>query len=112
LIHKTYELYCIYYQYNLLIPKKDRYTIGVKIERSIIDLIELLFEAQVKNPDIRLTILEKADVRLKSIKLFVRLAHEVASLEQHKYLRLEEKVIEIGKMLGGWIKYTKNKNRR
>lgn len=77
---------------------------GVKIERLIIDLLESLFIAQTKN-DHKTSILNESDVKLKLINLMIRLAFEVKAIEQDKYILLGTKVLEIGKMLGGWIKY-------
>ena len=38
------------------------------------------------------------------LKYLIRLAYETKSINDKKYLLLEEKAIEIGKMIGGWIK--------
>lgn len=35
------------------------------------------------------------------------MSYEIKSIDQNKYIKLEEKILEIGKMNGGWIKYTK-----
>ena len=104
IVHRVYELYLLFYKINEKLPKKDRYALGVKIERLIIDLLESLFIALNKN-DHKIPILNESDIKLKLINLMVRLAFEVKAIEQDKYILLETKVLEIGKMLGGWIKY-------
>lgn len=63
--------------------------------------------AQTKENASKLLILNKTDLKVKTIKLFVRMAYEMKSIDQRKYLLLEERLIEIGKMIGGWIKSTK-----
>ena len=60
--------------------------------------------AYVKTGPSKLLILQKADLKLKMIKLFVRLAHDIKVLPTKRYIELEEKLLELGKMLGGWIK--------
>ena len=85
-------------------PKKDRYALGIKIDNLIIDLLESLFIAQDKI-DNKIAILNDSDLKLKLIKLMIRLTYEVKAIEQSKYISLETKTLEIGRMLGGWIKY-------
>jgi hypothetical protein len=56
----------------------------------------------------RALLLGKADLKLKILKLLVRLAYESKAWDEKKYILLEEKLVELGKMLGGWIKATQN----
>ncbi len=49
-------------------------------------------------------ILHKIDLKIKLLKLLIRMSFDVKALSQSKYISLEEKLLEIGKMLGGWIK--------
>jgi hypothetical protein len=37
----------------------------------------------------------------------IRLAYETNALQDKHYLSLQQQLQEIGKMLGGWIRYTK-----
>lgn len=94
---------------NVNLPKVARFTLGIKVERLIIDLLETLFLAQNETGDSKIIVLKDADVKLKLIKLMIRLASEVKAIDQQKYIALETRILEIGKMLGGWIKYTNAK---
>jgi len=85
-------------------PKRDRYALGLKIEQQTLDFFELIMMAYVKTGQSKLLILQKADLKLKMIKLFVRLAHDIKVMPTKRYIELEEKLLELGKMLGGWIK--------
>ncbi|MBI5221882.1 MAG: four helix bundle protein [Candidatus Magasanikbacteria bacterium] len=38
------------------------------------------------------------------LKIFIRLALEVKIIDDKKYLPLQERLAEIGRMLGGWMK--------
>jgi len=49
-------------------------------------------------------ILNKIDLKLKTLKFFIRMSYEIKSLSQSRYIKLEERSLEIGRMLGGWIK--------
>lgn len=49
-------------------------------------------------------VIRRASDKTDLLKYLLRLAYEIKSINLKKYLLLEEKIIEIGKMLGGWIK--------
>ena len=102
-----YELYIVFYSYSKLFPKRDRFALVARIESNILELLELLLLAQTKEKSSRILILNKADLKIVTIKLFVRMSYEIKAIDQNKYIKLEEKILEIGKMTGGWIKYTK-----
>jgi len=48
-----------------------------------------------------------ASVKLDLLKFFLQIAWEIKSLDNKKYILLSERLNEIGKMLGGWIKALK-----
>lgn len=85
-------------------PKKDRYTLGIKLEKLILDLLETLFLAKSKFGASKMLLLNNADLKLKVIMLMIRLSSKVKAITDNKYLHLEGKALEIGRMLGGWIK--------
>lgn len=87
--------------------KKDKYTLGEKIETTTLDLFELLIEASYGLKDEKISPLNKATVKLDLLKILICLAENTKSIPTKKYLFLEEKLQEIGRMLGGWIKSVK-----
>ena len=110
IIHKSYKFYLLLYSYTSLFPKKDRYSIGQKCEALTLEFLESLYEANSSRDPQRLILLEKLDNKLKIIKTMIRLCFDVKALDQNKYIRCEESLQEIGKMLGGWIKSTQKEN--
>jgi hypothetical protein len=103
-LHKVYELYKLFYEYNQHLPQKDRYCIGQKCEKLILEILELIISTiQVIGKE-KLKSLKKASIKLNVLRIIVRLAKDVKALDFKKYLMLQEKIDEIGKMLGGWIK--------
>lgn len=48
--------------------------------------------------------IQKADFKVKMLKIFVRMLHDLKALDQKRYIRLEGLLIEIGKLIGGWLK--------
>lgn len=49
-------------------------------------------------------VLEIASPLLDTIKILIRLAHDMALFDERLYLQMEGEMQEIGRMLGGWIK--------
>jgi len=107
IIHKTYKFYLTLYGINQFLPKKDRYTLGIKSENLTMEILEMLYEANSKSGAARLELLEKIDLKLKILQAVIRLCLDSKALDQNKYLNLQTPLQEIGKMLGGWIKTTR-----
>ena len=107
IIHKTYRLYVAAYGMTQDLPKKDRYTLGQKIENNLLEILELLFLANSKRDAGKLPTLYEVDTKLQMMKMLIRLAYDVKAISQPRYLSLQKDLQEIGKMLGGWIKSIK-----
>lgn len=105
---KLYEFYKLLYQYLRLFPKKDRYTLGQKIDNLTLGLFELTIAAGSANKLDKHPYLEKAVVSLDLLKILVRLAKDVQALDEKKYTILQQALQEIGRMLGGWKKSTQD----
>jgi len=53
--------------------------------------------------------LEQTSVRLNVLRVLVRLMKDVKAIDNAKYLTIEQGLDEIGRMLGGWIRSTKER---
>ena len=104
---KIYELYKIYSQYLVTFPKSKKYTLGEKIDQTILTILELILVAGYLPREQKLPNLQKVSIKLDILKILLRLAQETKCLENNKYQQLVSLTIEIGKMLGGWIKLVK-----
>jgi len=104
LIQKSYDTYKLLHEYTKKFQKTDKYTLGEKMKSTVLDILELLMEAEVAKRDWKETSLQKVNRKLGILKLFIRLAHETKSLDDKKYLLLSERCLELGRMLGGWLK--------
>ncbi|MFA6146385.1 MAG: diversity-generating retroelement protein Avd [Patescibacteria group bacterium] len=103
MFHKTYELYKLLYQNLKSFPKKDKYTLGQKIDNTALEILEAITLAGISSQN-KLNLLEKASQKLDLLKILIRLADDLKILDNKKYLEIQQKIQEIGKMLGGWIK--------
>jgi hypothetical protein len=109
IFRKTYDLYKTFYSFRASVKKQDRYTIWQKCETIILETLEgLLYAGQMTKSE-KLPILEKTSVKLNFLRIFVRLMKDTKAIDEKKYLILEASIDEIGRMLGGWIKSTKDR---
>ena len=106
---KTYKLYKVFYGFRDAVSKQDRHTIWQRCENLILDILENILWASYLSKAEKLPVLEKTSIRLNFLRVFLRLCKETRVLDNRKYILLEEAVDEIGRMLGGWIKSTKNR---
>lgn len=72
-------------------------------------LIEGVWEANILPLPERLKLLEHLQRTLDLIKIFIRLTHDLGIYHVKGYLYREERLQEIGKMLGGWRKQTRKR---
>src|SRR3990167_5977625 len=103
-IQKSYDLYKLTYEYTKKFPKSDKYSLGEKIKNLILDVLELLIEAETAKKDWKQPILEKASRKLGLLKILLRLANDIKILEDKKYLTAQEIILDIGRQIGGWVK--------
>ncbi len=106
---KSYDLYKTFYSYRSVVPKQDRYTIWQRCESLILDILEGILLASQTAKNEKLPILEKTSMKLNFLRIFVRLMKETKVMDNRKYTALQELIDEIGRMLGGWIRSTKEK---
>lgn len=108
IFQKSYDLIRQVYIYVPKFPKRQQYILGQRIENFCIDFLGLVVEANEKEE--KLDSLKKASVVLNKLRVFVRLAKDLKFLSFKEYQTLEEIIDEIGKMLGGWIKFIKGES--
>jgi hypothetical protein len=106
---KTYELYKKFYGFRNTVSRQDRFTIWQRCENMMLDILEGILSASQLSKCEKLPILEGVSLKLNFLRVFIRLMKEVKTLDNKKYVLLQEDVDEVGKMLGGWIKSTKER---
>jgi hypothetical protein len=106
---KSYDLYKDFYNLRLSVPKQDRYTLWQKCESLLIEVLEgVLFASQQSKLE-KLPTLEKTSVKLNFLRVCIRLMKDIKAIDAKKYIIIEANLDEIGRMLGGWIKSTKDR---
>jgi hypothetical protein len=106
---KSYDLYKDFYNLRLSVPKQDRYTLWQKCESLLIEVLEgILFASQQSKAE-KLPTLEKTSVKLNFLRICIRLMKDIKAIDAKKYIIIEANLDEIGRMLGGWIKSTRDR---
>ena len=105
IIQKLVGAYKLWHEFVPDLPKNSRYTLGQKIDFLFLDVIENTIKAGYSGKIEKEIFLKRGSVKLDLLKFFLQLSWQIKSLEDKKYIRLSEKLDEIGRMLGGWIKY-------
>lgn len=106
---ETYDLYRTFYDLRLGVPKQDRYTLWQKCDNLLLDVLEGIMVAGQTSKLAKLPTLETASTRLNLLRVFIRLLNDVKAIDNKQYISLQTEVDEIGRMLGGWIKSTKER---
>jgi len=105
---KTYELYKEFYGLRNNIPKQDRFAIWQRCGNLILEILEYILNASQLPRIEKLSTLQRASGKLNLLRVFIRLCRDTKVLDNKKYIQLEQIVDEIGRMLGGWIKFTRD----
>jgi len=104
---KAYELTKKLYELRGTVPKHDRYALWQRCENLVLEILEGILLASQLRKSQKLEPLEHVSVKLNVLRVFLRLAKDLKIMDLKKYALIEEMVDEIGRMLGGWIKSTR-----
>jgi hypothetical protein len=89
------------------IPKLHRYTLWQKTLVLALEILEQLMQAVNLTSNARIVVLETMDFKLDMLRVLLRLAQELKIIDLKKYSYLQEKITDIGRMLGGWLRANK-----
>ncbi|MEA1929714.1 MAG: diversity-generating retroelement protein Avd [Patescibacteria group bacterium] len=104
---KVYDLYKTVHHIRASVPKQDRHTLWQRCEDTSLDIIEGILQATSMPRTEKVPVLNKVSIKLNLLRIFARLSHDTKSIDVMKYTSLQEIMDEIGRMLGGWIKSSK-----
>ncbi len=84
-------------------PRDQRFLLADRIERNLLDILELLIEAFYA-PERRSKLLYEANIKLDVLRYLSRIScdNRYFDIKSHNYFCL--KIDEIGNMVGGWKK--------
>lgn len=94
-------------------PRAHRHSATKRLLDAAFDLRERLEEANARREkQARLERLARADEALSRVRLYLRLSVKWGWLTAGQYQHVAEMVTEIGRLLGGWNKTTKDENEK
>lgn len=93
----TYAYHCIEQ-----FPKSHKFTLGERLQILLEEIMVLIITCNKRYH--KKTTLQDLDIRLDTLRSFVRIAKSLKVLPFHKYEHWSELNDEIGRLLGGWIK--------
>lgn len=107
ILQKLYDM--IEYGYGAVtqFPKSEKYALGTDIKHCMDVMLERCIEACEKY--YKKTTLQELDVANKKLRAYLRLAFSLKFLPPKKYEIWCGMSLEIGKMLGGWLKSVNSK---
>lgn len=106
ILQKIFDM--IEYGYSALaqFPKSEKFALCTDIKHSMNIILERCIEAQKRY--FKKTTLQDMDVEIMKLRAYLRLSHKLGFLPMKKYEIWSTQVVEIGKMLGGWLKTVNN----
>ncbi len=102
---KTHDLLIWLLQHTARFPKSERFRLAKRVEDSAFRFYDLIARA-TKSGDKRRSVLLEADLELDRLRLNVRLCVELKLLTTAQYEYAATALVEVGKLLGGWLKTT------
>ena len=75
------------------------------MEGKLLDLLDLLLEAKYTRD--KLALLARANITLEQFRFLARAAKDLHFVNVPRYEYLAERVTEIGRLIGGWIRQQK-----
>lgn len=101
-LEKVKNAYILWYGYSQTIQKIHRYSLGVKIDKLFVEIMEAITIAGFLSKDEKLPWVRSAIRKADTLKVMLMILWEVGSIENKKYVELSLKIDNFGKDLGGW----------
>jgi hypothetical protein len=85
-------------------PRVRRFTLGERIETTLLDVLERLLEAAYSRGQVKADALRHANLRLGIVRHLWRLSHTLKALPAKQYGHGAALIEELGRQIGGWYR--------
>lgn len=102
IFQKVYDLILWLYPTVNKFPKKQRFVLGQQIENTVLEILKGTIQANQENN--KLPYFKQISVDLDKLRILIRLSKDLKFISIRQYQFAAEKINEIGKILGGWMK--------
>lgn len=106
ILPKLYDLILWYSHKFPRYPKTHKYSLGERITVNFFNILENIIEAQYSSKK-KSYFLRNANICLEKLRFLFRLSKDLQCITLKEYEYASREVNEIGKMVGGWEKYSK-----
>lgn len=96
----------------MLLPRTEKYSIGTEYKQSMYSTLEEILYIPKTEEKKRLYYLNKIDSKLDVQRIMLRIMYKSRWIDSHKFEVAMDKIYEIGKILGGLIKYYVKNNQK
>ena len=86
-------------------PRSEKLEFVADYKKCLFQFLILIITAQKKY--FKKTTLQDADVQLELLRMFNDLSYDMKFVDEKRYILVSEKLCEIGRLLGGWIRSQK-----
>jgi hypothetical protein len=86
-------------------PKQRRFTLGKKIETTLLDVLELLITASYSHK--KHSELREANIKVELLRHLWRVAFELQSINSKSWQHGVELLLDLGRQIGGWLRSVK-----
>lgn len=101
-LERIKSVYILWHSYHIILPQVHRYTVGNRIDKLFIEIIESISTAAFLTREEKLPYVRLSIRKLDTLKLLIMVLWETKSLNNKMYIALSVLLDEIGRMLGGW----------
>lgn len=98
----TYDLLLAVFQFTKGFAKEYKYTVGESLKKETIDLLTLIYRANVKRD--KMEVLQEARERIEVVRLFIRLMKDLHQVSLRDFIKINETIENVSKQLAGWQK--------
>ncbi len=98
----TYDLLVDIFCFTKDFKKEYKYTVGESLKKETIDLLILIYRANVKRD--KKDLLQEARERIEVIRLFIRLMKDMQQIGLKQFVQINTSVENVSKQLTGWQK--------
>jgi len=88
-------------------PRNRRYTLGERMEASLLSVLELLIAAAYQHR--KKGLLDEANRKLAVVRHLWRLAMELKAVAPKSYEHGAKLMVGLGNQIGGWVKHEKSR---
>ena len=109
----VYEQYMEYMvQLLIKLPRTKKFSIGTDFKQIMYSALEDIMYINKLEKEHRLFYLNKIDAKINAQRIMLRVMKKFAWIDIKKFNTAMEKIYEIGKILGGLIKYYAKNNKK